>query len=321
MASPSWFPHDDKKSTSHDRNLATAEWYLDYSRYVQLKALSGRTVKSYLGWVGQISDHYPKAEPPELEADQVLDFLLHLQNERKLAASTLNQSVCALRSFYRDHLRKPWRIWSEISIKRVEPLPHVLTRGEVAKLLATFRDGRYRAYFTLVYQCGLRMSEALNIRPKDIDSRRNVLRIIHTKGGKPREVPLSPALIDRLRVFWKWHGNRHWLFPACGRGWKSSGGTLRQALHNSKKPMSASSVQAAMRVAKYECGLMKHHEKVCIHTLRHSYATHMLEAGTSVRQVAAYLGHTTLKPTMVYLHLTEVSEEKARAALATLPGV
>ena len=85
--------------------------------------------------------------------------------------------------------------------------------------------------------------------------------------------------------------------------------------------MSASSVQAAMRIAKHESGLMKHHEKVCIHTLRHSYATHMLEAGTSVRQVAAYLGHTTLKPTMVYLHLTEVSEEKARAALATLPGI
>lgn len=233
----------------------------------------------------------------------------------------MNQSVCALRTLYRDHLDKPWRIWSEIKIKRVDPLPHVLIRGEVAKLLGTFRDGRYRAYFTLVYQCGLRMSEALNIRPKDIDSRRNVLRIIHTKGGKVREVPLSPALIDRLRTFWKWHRNPDWLFPACGRGWKSSGGTLSQALHNSKKPMSASSVQAAMRVAKYECGLMKHHEKVCIHTLRHSYATHMLEAGTSVRQVAAYLGHTTLKPTMVYLHLTEVSEEKARAALATLPGV
>ncbi len=165
------------------------------------------------------------------------------------------------------------------------------------------------------------MSEALHIRPKDIDSRRNILRIKHTKGGKPREVPLNPALIIRLRRFWKWHGNLHWLFPASGRGWKGSCIPLKDALHNGQKPMSASSVQAAMRIAKHESGLMKHHEKVCIHTLRHSYATHMLEAGTSVRQVAAYLGHTTLKPTMVYLHLTEVSEEKARAALATLPGI
>ena len=165
------------------------------------------------------------------------------------------------------------------------------------------------------------MSEALHIRPKDIDSRRNVLRVKHTKGGKPREVPISPALIERLRKFWKWHRNPHWLFPACGRGKTKSGTTLRQILRESKSPMASSSVQAAMRIARVECGLMKHHEKVCIHTLRHSYATHMLEAGTSVRQVAAYLGHTTLKPTMVYLHLTEVSEEKARIALATLPLV
>ena len=157
------------------------------------------------------------------------------------------------------------------------------------------------------------MSEALHIRPKDIDGKRNILRVKHTKGGKPREVPLSPALIARLRIFWKWHRNPDWLFPAPGRGWKGSNIPLKQALHDSRKPMT--------KVAKYECGLMKHHEKICIHTLRHSYATHMLEAGTSVRQVAAYLGHTTLKPTMVYLHLTEVSEEKARAALATLPGV
>lgn len=258
---------------------------------------------------------------PDLDSRQVLDFLLHLQNERKLSGSTLNQAVCALRTFYRDHLGKTWKIWAKIKIQREEPLPHVLTRGEVAKLLGTFRDGRYRAYFTLVYQCGLRMSEALHIRPKDIDGNRHVLRVFHTKGGKPREVPISPALLARLRIFWKWHRNSDWLFPAPGRGWKSSGIPIQQALRDSAKPMGSASVQLAMKIARFESGLMKQHDKVCIHTLRHSYATHILEAGTSVRQVAAYLGHTTLKPTMVYLHLTEVSEEKARAALATLPGV
>lgn len=158
----------------------------------------------------------------------------------------------------------------------------------------------------------MRMSEALHIRPKDIDSRRNVLRINHAKGGKLREVPISPALIDRLRTFWSWHRNPDWLFPACGRGKKKSGTTLQQILRESPIRMSPSSVQAAMRIARVECGLMKHHEKVCIHTLRHSYATHMLEDGTSVRQVSAYLGHASLKPTMVYLHLTEVSEKRRR---------
>lgn len=278
-------------------------------------------MKSYLGWAGQLAEYYPDTALPDLDSRQVLDFLLHLQNERKLAAATLNQAVCAVRTFYRDHLRKNWKIWAKIKIQREDPLPHILTRAEISKLLGTFRDGRYRAYFTLVYHCGLRMSEALHIRPKDIDGKRHVLRVYHTKGGKPREVPISPALLARLRTFWKWHRNSDWLFPGPGRGWNSSGKSLQQALHDSRKPMTKASVWTAIKVAKYESGLMKHHEKICIHTLRHSYATHMLEAGTSVRQVAAYLGHTTLKPTMVYLHLTEVSEEKARAALATLPGV
>lgn len=258
---------------------------------------------------------------PAIDSRQVLEFLVHLQTQRKLAGATLNQAICALRTLYRDHLDKRWKIWAKIKIKRVEPLPHVLTRPEIDKLLNTFHDGRYRAYFTLVYQCGLRMSEALHVRPKDINSKRNVLNVYHTKGGRPRQEPISPQLIVRLRRFWRWHRNPDWLFPGPGRGWNSSGISLRQALHDSRKPMTKASVWAAIKVAKYQSGLMQHHQKICIHTLRHSYATHMLESGASVRQVAAYLGHTTLKPTMVYLHLTEVSEQKARKALATLPGV
>ena len=190
----------------------------------------------------------------------------------------------------------------------------------MALLLCTFRDGRYRAYFTLVYQCGLRMSEALLITPKHIDGKRLVIRIVNGKGGKQREVPISLTLYQRLRKFWSWHRNPEWLFPGPGRGWKSSGTTLREALHTSRHAMTKASVWTAIKVAKAECGLERKHEKLCIHTLRHSYATHMLEAGASVRQVAAYLGHSSLKPVMVYLHLTEVSETKARDALRTLAG-
>lgn len=250
----------------------------------------------------------------------MLAFLVHLQNDRKLKPSTLNQAVCALRTLYREHLGRDWDIWGKIKIRRVEPLPHVLTRAEVERLLGTFRDGRYRAYFTVVYQCGLRMSEALALRPRDIDGGRLVLRVAEGKGGRPREVPVSPELLARLRNFWKSHRNPHWLFPGTGRGWKSPGVTLRGALGRSRHHMTKASVWAALKVAKAECGLERTHEKLCIHTLRHSYATHMLEGGASVRQVAAYLGHTTLKPVMVYLHLTELSEQKAREALRTLAG-
>lgn len=264
--------------------------------------------------------HYPSIELPDLSSRQVLDFLIHLQNDRKLRPSTLNQAVCALRTLYRDHLGYDWTIWKDIKIKRDEPLPHVLTRNEVAKLLGTFRDDRYRTYFTLVYHCGLRMSEALHIKPMHIDSGRMVVRVVKGKGGKSREVPISAKMLTQLRRFWKFHRNPEWLFPGTGRGWKSSGITLREALERSDHPMTKASAWAAINVAKAECGLIKKHEKLCIHTLRHSYATHMLDGGVSVRQISNYLGHKSLKPTMVYLHLTEVSETRARTVLDTLPG-
>ena len=276
-------------------------------------------MKTYLGWVQQLAGHYPECSLPELSSREVLDFLIHLQSERKLQGSTVNQAVCSLRTLYRDHLNRRWKIWSKVKILRGEALPEVLTRGEVAQLLRTFRDGRYRAYFTLVYQCGLRMSEALSIRPHDINGQRLILRISEGKGGKPREVPITQELLARLRTFWKFHRNPEWLFPAPGRGWKSSGVTIQQALHDSQRPMTKSSVWAAFNLARAESGLIKTYPGLRTHTLRHSYATHLLEAGVTVRQVSAYLGHTTMKPTMVYLHLTEISESQARIALESLP--
>jgi integrase len=248
----------------------------------------------------------------------VLDFLVHLQQVRKLEGSTVNQALCAIRLFYRDHLNRDWDIWKKIKIHRSEPLPHVLSRKEVSLLLRTFRENRYRAFFMVVYQCGLRLNEAINIKPKHIDGERLVIRIVDGKGSKSREVPITPELYQRLRTFWKAHRNPEWLFPGVGRAWKQKGLSLRQALGSHSKPMSKSGVWAAFNLAKIECGLDKKHEVLRVHTLRHSYATHMLEGGASVRQVAAYLGHSSLKPIMVYLHLTEISEARGRVALSTL---
>jgi integrase len=305
-----------KQNTQHD--IASQNWYQNYTRFVQLKGLSERTRESYYGWAHQLNAHFPHQDLPGLPPERVLDFLVHLQDERKLAPATLNQAVCALRTLYRDHLDLNWDIWKKIHIKRNEPLPHVLTRDEVAKLLRTFRDGRYRAFCTVVYQCGLRLNEALSIKPKHINGERLVIYIPKTKNRKAREVPITQRLLERLRKFYASHKNPEWLFPGVGRGWKSSGITLRQALHRSSHPMTESAVWQAIKIAKAECGLSKKHEHLSTHTLRHSYATHMLEGGASVRQVAAYLGHSSLKEVIRYLHLTEISEVKGRDALATL---
>lgn len=162
------------------------------------------------------------------------------------------------------------------------------------------------------------MSEALAIKPKHISGERLVILIPKAKGKKAREVPISPRLHARLRVFWASHRNPEWLFPGTGRGWKSSGRTLREAMRQSDHAMTKTSIWQAIKVAKAECGLDRKHERLTVHTLRHSFATHMLEGGASVIQVAAYLGHSSLKPVMVYLHLTEISEQSGRKALETL---
>lgn len=300
-------------------NLTQQEWYENYVHFVELKGLQPRSVKSYLGWVKQLHDHFNVPDLSSLSSAQVLAFLNHLLKDRKLAGSTLNQAVCGLRTFYRDYLKKRWKIWDSIKIKREEVPPTVLIRAEVDRLLGVFRDGRYRAFFTTMYQCGLRLSECCQIRPKDIDGERLLIRI-KGKGAKWRNVPISAELYQRLRVFWSWHRNPKWLFPGTGRGWKSSGISIRDAMHRSDHHITKASIWSAMKVASAEAGLLKKHETVTCHTLRHSYATHMLEAGAHVRQVSAYLGHTTLKPTLVYLHLTEFSEQQARQALNSLAG-
>lgn len=279
-------------------------------------------MKDYLRWLRQLSAHFPERALPDLGSRDVLDFLIHLQQDRKLAGATVNQALCAIRNFYRDHLDRRWKIWSEVKISRAESLPSVLTRKEVNLLLETFHDGFYRAFFTLAYQCGMRVSEAANLRPNDIISSRMVIRIRKGKGAKAREVPISPELLQRLRRFWRSHKNPDWLFPGAGRGWKASGVSRRKMLHDSKKPVGNNTIWNAMKAARIECGLFKKYPTLCVHTLRHSYATHLLEAGVSLVQISALLGHASLKPTLVYLHLTEVSEEKAREALHTLvmPG-
>jgi site-specific recombinase XerD len=306
------------KNKNTKKRLASAEWYQDFTRFVQLKGLAERSRQTYYGWIHQLADHYPKDDLSKLAPERVLDFLIHLQDERKLRPSTVNQAVCALRTLYRDHLGISWDIWKKIHIKRDEPLPEVLTRMEVHRLLRTFREVRFRAYCTLVYQCGLRLNEAIRIKPTDVKGERLVILIRKTKVHKAREVPITPRMLRRLRKFWAYHRNEQWLFPGVGRGWKGSGLTIQEAMQRSEKPMSEASIWQAMKVAVAECGLSRSHEHISTHTLRHSFATHMLEGGISILQLARYLGHSAIKNTIRYLHVTEISEQKGRDALDTL---
>lgn len=303
--------------------LASSEWYQQFVRFVELRDIAPRTRVSYLAWVRRLHEARPGRDITALSEGEVLDFLIALRHERGLKDSTVNQAACALRGFYRDHLGRDWRAWSKIKIRREEQLPNVLSRDEVAKFLGAVRVGRFRAMFTLMYHCGLRLGEVIRLKPGHIDGSRRVLRVVGGKGLKDREIPVSDELLARLRAFWKQHRNPEWMFPAPGRGWMTTGSTLAQALHRSDRHLSDSAVQAAMRATVLSLGWDKRHGKrpVTCHTLRHCFATHLLDAGVSVRLVSQYLGHSSLKPTLVYLHLTEVSESAAREVIARFPGL
>jgi len=288
-----------------------------FIRFVQLKSLRQRSLDEYVRWVRRIARDGGVACASLLTEEQVLGFLHALQQNHDYKGSTLNQCVCALRMFYRDHLgRGDWKCWSQIRIKRTAPLPTVLTRQEVRTLLDSVKVARFRAVLSLMYHGGLRVGEACRIEVTHLDRARGVLRIINGKGGKDREVPVSPEMFERLGEWWKQHRHPRYLFPGVGRAWKEKYGCQKTALREAGAPMSESSVQVAMKLAVADARLKK--KGVCCHTLRHSYATHLLEEGVSLRQLQAYLGNSSIETTVIYLHLTEVSEGKAREALSRL---
>ncbi|MCA1603695.1 MAG: site-specific integrase [Acidobacteria bacterium] len=293
----------------------TSKVYADYVVFVESKSLRGRSKKEYLRQIRKLAEYYPSRSLKQITERQLFDYLIHRRDEQKLRPSTLNQCLVALRLFYGEFLQRPWKLWSQFEIRRDQPLPLVLSREETRRLLSGIRSGRFKAVLCLAYHCGLRISEACSIRPEHIDAARGVIRIINGKGGKNREVPVAPAMIARLRRYWKMHRNRQWLFPGVGRGWKDRWRSLARAMHEANKPMSVSSVQAAMRMAVASAALKKN---ATCHTLRHSFATHLLEEGVSIRQVSNYLGHSSVHSTLIYLHVTEISESKGREVQARL---
>lgn len=295
----------------------SSKTYQQFYAHVHSKAVRPRSRVPYLRWVERLGEHYQPKGPRlrRLSERQVLDYLIYLRDDQKLAASTVNQALVPIRTLYRDVLERDWKLWSQFELQRREPLPTVLSREEVRRVLASVHEGRFKALLAIIYHCGLRLSEALQLKPTDIDSTRGVVRVREGKGGKAREVPICPAMVARLRAFWKCHRNPDWLFPGVGRGWKAAGLTQGEAMGRTKKPMSSSAIQMAMRIIRRSSGVSKH---FTVHTFRHSFATHLLEEGVSIRQVSRYLGHSELKSTMVYLHVTELSEEGGRQSQSDL---
>jgi integrase/recombinase XerD len=250
---------------------------------LRLRNYAQRTIETYVGCVARFARHFGRS-PDLLGPEDVRTFQLHLL-ERRVSWSAFNQAVCALRFLYGTTLGRPERLPLIPYGKRPKALPCVLSAGEVLRLLDAATPGPERVLVQVAYGGGLRLSELLHLRVADIDSARMVLHIHHGKGGKDRLVPLAQRLLDELRAYWRRHRPTTWLFP--GR--------------DARQPLSGGSVQRRFRKLARRAGLSK---PCTMHTLRHSYATHLLEAGVDVRTLQALLGHSCLETTALYLHLS-----------------
>ena len=286
----------------YEKNKIQYSSITEFIRFVDLKNLRPRTKESYLMHVVGAARYFG-CDPAELSERQIGDFLLFLRNERKYASSSMAQTIVALRTFYRDHLGLSWALWKTVRVRRIESLPVVMTREEVGAVIGAARRLLFRTLFQLIYQCGLRLGEAIHLAPGDLDRQACRLHIRHAKGGKPRFVPIAPAMIAVLERFYDLHQNPRWLFPGLGRGWKSLNGSAQEAAARSQTPVSEAAVQVAFKLCVQESGISKN---AVVHTLRHSYATHLMEEGVSIRLISQYLGHASLETTLIYTHLTTI---------------
>jgi integrase/recombinase XerD len=288
-----------------------------FQQHVDLKDYRLPTRKEYVRNLRKLAEHF-QCDPAQLSENQLREYFLFLRQHKRYKHSAMKAAKFALRSFYLECLKlTTWTVFNEIRIAEPDVLPVVLSRTEVQALLAALTEARFRTCLRLIYHCGLRVGEAVAIRVRDVHGRETPprLHIRNGKGGKDRYVPIAPAMVTELREWWRTHQNPQFLFPSPGRGWADRTLSLAQSMARATGPMSVSSVQMAYRLARAASAV---NTASTTHSLRHSYATHLLEEGVSLRQISQYLGHESLDTTVIYTHLTSISEARTQAALTAL---
>lgn len=266
-----------------------------------LQGLRPKTIEAYSRSMRRVADFFDRC-PDDLKPEELKTYFASLVKSHSW--STVKLDRCGIQFFYRHVLKKPWD-WVEIvKPPRVRSLPDILTRKEALKVLNTTRKLRYRVFFLTVYSMGLRLGEGLRLEVEDIDSARHRVHVRNAKGGKDRYVPLPEVTLDTLRRFWMTHRNPRLLFPNANGNYK-----LRR---KATGPMDRGGVQLALKAAVRDCGI---HRRITVHSLRHSFATHLLELGVDLRETQSILGHASPKTTAHYAHLTTVTSAAAAEKL------
>ena len=276
------------------------------SEDLQLTSKATRTHDGYLREIRKLADHC-RMTPDQITEQQVRTYFLHLKNERKFAAGSLTVTLSALKFFYRITCPKDWVTLEQLRVKGPKTLPEVITISQVHNIIDACTTERMSVFFWTLYSLGLRLDEGLNLQVGDIDAARGVVHIHRGKGAKDRYLPLPTSTLNLLRQHWLTHRHPRFLFPADGRNHRNQ--------PTAETPMAPTTPQDAMKLITKQ---LKFGKKVSCHTLRHSYATHLFEAGVSLKNIQKYLGHSSLQTTLVYIHITETAEADARQTVEQL---
>jgi site-specific recombinase XerD len=253
---------------------------------LQLRGLSERTQEAYVRAVRQLAEHYHKS-PDLISEEELRQYFLFIKNVKHYSRNTMTIAICGLKFFFEHTLQKEWATFNIVRPAPEKKLPVILSLAEVRQLLSSIRLPRYKVCLATIYSCGLRLQEGTHLQVADLDSARMMIHVRHGKGAKDRYVPLPNRTLQLLRAYWQTHRN----------------------------PVSKSSVQSAFRTALKQSRLNK---RASVHTLRHSWATHLLEAGVNLRLIQEWLGHNSPATTSVYTHLTLKAEQLGTQAIDQL---
>src|SRR6266536_3126934 len=273
---------------------------------MQLRGLAPLTQRAYLQAIQQFALYYGKS-PDQITDEELRQYFLYLYNEKQVARSTATVALCAIKFLFEHTLRQPWPSLDLLRPRPTHKLPIVLSVDEVWRILAQLREPTYRVCLSTIYTCGLRLHEGASLQVAQIDSARMQLHIRGGKGNKDRYVPLPPRTLTLLRTQWLTHRNPVWLFPTTAHAGYDP--------HTDPLPLSDRAVRKAFHAALQASGVTK---AACVHTLRHSWATHLLEAGVNLHTIQVWLGHRSPTTTAIYTHLTQKAQELASGVLDTL---
>jgi integrase/recombinase XerD len=265
---------------------------------LQLRGLAPRTQQCYVEAVKHLTQYYRRS-PDQISEDELRQYFLFLINEQQVAESTFRIHLYGIRCFYERTLQRPWPVCDLVRPRHPQQLPVVWSLREVRSLLALVANPTARMCLQLIYACGLRLREGTQLQVSDIDAQRMLVRVRQGKGGTDHCVPLAPRVLELLRAYWQRQRPRPWLFPA----------------RHQQTSLPATTLQKTFKLVGRQSGIPR---DAALHTLRHAYATHLLERGVSLRVMQARLGHQSPRTTARYTYLTPPTLDVMHATLPAL---